>query len=176
MRIRIVGTVILLAIVAVFWLADDARAYDEWSGGCKATVSISPEAQATYGPEIGSALGRVSQATGIEFRSGDAPDITFLVADVSWIGPTVLGAYDYEAHTITLIPVVPPAWDGQRARQYENMRQRLVLHEVLHWLGLGHDASPHEVMYPTIIDDAPRLGASDRMGLRAAAVANGCAA
>ena len=56
---------ILLAIVAVFWLADDARAYDEWSGGCKATVSISPEAQATYGPEISSALGRISQATGI---------------------------------------------------------------------------------------------------------------
>jgi len=52
MRIRIVGTVILLAIVAVFWLADEAHAYDEWSGGCKATVSISPEAQAELDAKV----------------------------------------------------------------------------------------------------------------------------
>ena len=176
MKIRIVGTVIILAIVAVFWLADDARA-EGWSGGCNATVYVTPDAESSYGDDIRTSLGIVSQISGVQFRQVDGPaDLTYGTGDVTWIGANVLGTYNSWTRIITLRPSFLPQFDGQLPRMQANAHLRLVLHETLHWLGLGHSPSPHEVMYPTVIDDAPRLGDMDRYYAAAVGIANGCRA
>lgn len=177
MRIRLLGTALLIAAVLVILLASEAHAGRAWSGGCTVAVDITPTAQDLYGREIGNALATVTLATGITFTTAtDRADLTYQIGDTSWLGPDVLGYYDYDAQAVTLLPVIPAQYQGQKPAARAKVRERLALHETLHWLGLDHDAAWSEVMFAVITDAPVVLGPNDLGQMRAAGIANGCKA
>lgn len=177
MRIRLLGTVLLIAAVLVILLASEAHAARSWSGGCTVAVDITPTAQDLYGREIGNALATVTLATGITFTTAtDRADLTYQIGDTSWLGMDVLGYYDYDAQAVTLLPVIPAQYVGQKPAKRANVRARLLLHETLHWLGLEHDESWQSVMQPIITEAPPVMDAADLSRVRAAGIANGCKA
>lgn len=177
MRIRLLGTVLLIAAVLAILLANEAHAARSWTGGCTVAVDITPTAQDLYGREIANALATVTLVTGLAFEPAtDHADLTYQIGDTSWLGPDVLGYFDYDANAITLLPVVPAQYQGQKPAMRANVRARLVLHETLHWLGLDHDESWQSIMQPIITEAPAVMDSADFSRVRAAGLANGCKA
>ena len=94
MRIRLLGTALLIAAVLVILLASEAHAGRAWSGGCTVAVDITPTAQDLYGREIANALATVTLVTGLAFEPAtDHADLTYQIGDTSWLGSSVLGYF-----------------------------------------------------------------------------------
>lgn len=177
MRIRLLGTALLIAAVLVILLASEAHAGRAWSGGCTVAVDITPTAQDLYGREIANALATVTLVSGVTFEPAtDHADLTYQIGDTAWLGADVIGYFDYDTNAITLLPVVAAQYVGQRPAMRANVRARLVLHETLHWLGLDHDESWESIMQPIITEAPAVMDSADFSRVRAAGLANGCKA
>jgi hypothetical protein len=97
--------------------------------GCAPTYTVEAPAFATT---ILAVLGSVSLATGVRFTvalPGTVPDMTFLdtaATDITSLGP--VDAY-YAGNLISFV----------NADYTRKERFHLVLHETLHWVGMGHN-------------------------------------
>ena len=169
------ATCLSLFVSALFILSAYAAVLDDTFTGCNASVYVQPEAAVVYGTEVGRSLAAVSLITGIQFTesaTSEGADLVYAVGDTTVAGASAV-AY-YMDGRVTL----PPAWvknyEGQKPRHVGNARWRVVLHETLHWLGLGHDEWWGSVMYPYVTDLKPTLSDADLANMRLIAGRNGC--
>ena len=149
-----------------------------WLGGCTATYSLDQRATAEYAANVGASLTAISRYTGMSFTrvpSAGAASFRFVVSD-DFDGDELglaNGMGDVELADISELPSAhDDAIDGQ-------LRDRIVTHEMLHALGLDHDAeewslAPDEVMNPRQAWKPLQFGNGDRAGMAYLRSVNHC--
>lgn len=128
-----------LALVATLALATPAMARTTYlpSGSqavsCESTFSINGEA-GDWGPWIIKGLENITALTGIHFtQSNEESSINFWVgnpATYTTVPPSGIWGLQWD-RVILLVPVAQVPMDIQR--------ERVITHELGHWVGLGHD-------------------------------------
>lgn len=118
---------------------------------CVQTYSVHQSVR-DYARAIPKALKAVSDATGVTFvETADSPDISF--SEAKYAG-TAFGEYFPDSGNIVLYRM--PGLDGQ-------WRRSLVMHEVLHSLGIAHIPEPGYLM-STIVSGVTTMTEHDIEG------------
>lgn len=157
---------------------DDGRLV-QWQGGCTASVWVEPDALAQYGTAITRARAILARVTGIQLTdapNSESANLRYALTQFDGVDEGRFGEYDDTSKTVLLRDNAPVlAVDPALA---DNLRFNLVLHETMHWLGLGHDdelGRPNEMM-GIIITNLPftGFGEGDKTGLAYISILNGC--